>query len=332
METHSRARVLVTGANGFVGTALAAALSKRGMPARLAVRDERAALRLARGPGEADVVAVGDVGAATDWRAALKGVDAVVHLAARSHVMREHAADPLAAYRAVNVEGTRRLARDAEAAGVRRLVFVSSVKVNGERTGERAFTEEDPPAPEDAYGISKWEAEQALWDAAGKGGTGAVVLRPPLMYGPGVKGNFLSLVRAVARGTPLPLASVDNRRSLLFVGNLVDAVLLCIDHPAAGGTYLLADGPDVSTPELARGIGEALGRRARLLHVPPALLRLAGAASGRSPAVSRLLGSLRVDSARIRRELGWRPGATLAQGLAETARWYHEYADSREAP
>ena len=308
-------RVLVTGANGFIGRALCEALSASGHTVRKAVR--------ASGPGDKNAIAVGDIGPGTDWGAALEGVSAVVHLAARTHVLRETAADPLAEYRRINVAATERLARSAAARGVRRLVFLSSVKVNGERTGARPFTEDDAPRPEDAYGESKWEAEQALARIAAETGLQAVVLRPPLVYGPGVKGNFLRLLQWVARGWPLPLGSVENRRSLIYVGNLVDAIVKAIEAPrAAGETFLVADSQDVSTPDLVRGLAAALGVKPRLLPFPLAPLRLASALAGRGAEFARLTGSLQVDSSRIQRKLDWRPRFTLAQGLAETARWY----------
>jgi nucleoside-diphosphate-sugar epimerase len=281
-----------------------------------------------RAAGPADAVAVGDIGPDTDRRAARAGVRCVVHLAARAHVMSESASDPLAEYRRANVEATLRLARQAAAAGVRRLVFMSSIKVNGEAS-ERPYTEADAPRPEDAYGISKWETEQALAALAAATGLEVVVLRPPLVYGPGVKGNFLRLMRLVARGTPLPLASIANRRSLVYVGNLADAVIAALDAPhAAGRTYLAADGEDVSTPGLIRAIADALGTRARLLPCPATLLTLGAALTGRRAEAERLTGSLQVDATRLTRELGWRPRTTLAQGLAETAAWYQSQDSS----
>ena len=306
--------IAVTGATGFIGQALCDALAAAGRPLRRIVR--------AREPALPDAVAVGDIGSTTDWRAALEGARCVVHLAARTHVMRESAADPLAEYRRANVESTVRLAREAAAAGVRRLVFMSSIKVNGEST-RRPYTEADPPRPEDAYGVSKWETEQALARIAGATGLEVVVLRPPLVYGPGVKGNFLRLMRIVAREERLPLASVANRRSLIYVGNLADAVVTAIDAPgAAGRTFLAADPEDVSTPDLVRAIAHALGARARLLPCPVALLHLGAMLAGRGGDVERLTGSLQVDASLLRRELGWRPRLTLAQGLEETARWF----------
>ncbi len=310
-------RALVTGANGFVGMALCDALQKQGWMVRRALRTGNAAA------GVFDDAAVGDIGPATDWQRALSGIDAVIHLAARTHVMHDAAADPLIEYRRVNVDGTQALALAAEAAGVRRFILLSSIKVNGEATGVRPYTEHDVPRPEDAYGISKLEAEQALKAAATHMQT--VVLRPPLLYGPGVKGNFLRLMRAIERGLPLPLGSVHNRRCLLYVENLVDAIMLCLDHPAAAGqTYLLADEDEgVSTPELVRAIASAMNKPARLLPFPPGLLKIAAAAVSKSAAASRLVGSLQIDSGKIRCDLGWQPRYTLAEGLRPTAEWYY---------
>lgn len=312
--------LLVTGANGFVGTALCAALDSRGYRVRRAVRGAASDAGSSSVPGE--TVALGEIRGDTDWSAALRGIDCIVHLAARTHVVREAARDPLSEYRRVNVEGTRRLAESAAAAGVRRLVFVSSVKVNGEATA-RPFTEDEPPRPEDAYGISKWEAEQALTEVAARSKLEVVILRPPLVYGPGVKGNLLALMHAIARGLPLPLASLDNRRSLIYVGNLAGAIELSItENEAAGRTYLVSDAEDVSTPQLIRALAAALGTKARLWRCPPPLLKAAGRLLGRADAVARLTGSLQVDSSKIRRELGWRPRFSLAEGLATTAAWY----------
>lgn len=311
------AQVLVTGADGFVGSALCGALAGAGYGVGRAVRSLRDTV------SPRATFLVGDIGPKTGWRDALAGAACVVHLAARTHVPRETAADPLAEYRRVNVEGTRRLAEQAASAGARRLVFLSSVKVNGETAGGRPFTENDLPRPEDAYGISKWEAEQVLRRVAAETGLEVVVLRPPLVYGPDVKGNFLRLLKLVARGVPLPLASVRNRRCLVYLGNLVDAIVKAIEAPqAAGQTYLVSDGEDVSTPDLIRAIARALDVRARLFPCPVALLRAAAALVGRGEEAARLTGSLQVDVSKIRRELGWSPRYPLAQGLAETARWF----------
>jgi nucleoside-diphosphate-sugar epimerase len=312
-------RVLVTGATGFVGRHLCAALAARGVGVRAAVRG-RPEVPV---PGAAEVVEVGDIGPATAWGAALDGVDAVIHLAARVHVMSDDSADPLSEYRRVNTAGTERLARQAAAAGVRRMVLASSVKVNGEETAPgAAFGASDVPAPADPYGVSKHEAEEALFSVAGIEG---VVVRPPLVYGPGVRANFLALVRAVDRGVPLPLGRISNRRSLVYAGNLADALALCAAHPAAAGrTYLVSDGEPLSTPGLVRALARALGRPARLLPVPPAALRAAGALAGRRAAVARLCGSLVVDDAPLRAELGWAPPLGVDAGLAETVRAYRE--------
>jgi nucleoside-diphosphate-sugar epimerase len=312
-------RVLVTGAGGFVGRAVLPALRAAGFEPVAASRNPQDD----RLPGGVEVRRAPSLGPDADWSAALAGCQAVVHLAARVHVMRDAAADPLAEFRAANARGTRRLAEQAAAAGVRRFVFASSVKAMGETTAERPLVESDPPAPADPYGLSKLEAERSLAEVAATGGLEPVVLRLPLVYGPGVKGNFLSLLRLCKTAPPLPLGSVANRRSLLYVGNLADAVIRCLAIPAAAGrTFLLSDGEDLSTPELVRRLAAALGRPARLLPCPPGLLRLAAVALGRRAAAARLLDSLAVDGGEIRRTLGWTPPFSVAEGLAATARWF----------
>lgn len=308
-------RVLVTGAAGFVGRAVCARLADAGM-------EVRGAVRAGAGP-VVDVVAMGDLGPDTRWERALDGVDAVVHLAARVHMMSDAASSPLDEYRRVNRDATLALARQAADAGVRRFVFASSVKVNGEGTPrDRPFRPDDPPAPADPYGVSKREAEDGL---AALPGIEPVVVRPPLVYGPGVRANFLRLLQAVDRGIPLPLGAVDNLRSLVYVGNLADAMAACVTHPAAAGeTFLVSDGSVMSTAELVRALGAALGRRPRLLPVPPAALRLAGAVTGRGAAVDRLTGSLVVDDAHLRQRLGWTPPFSVREGLEATVRAYRE--------
>lgn len=311
-------RILVTGASGFIGSALVPALSAAGHATRRAVR------RLAEQHSpEGETTAVGDIDGTTDWTEALRDIEIVVHLAARTHVLHETASDPLAAYRRVNVEGTRRLATQAAAAGVRRIVFLSSIKVNGERTFARPYTEDDTPQPEDAYGATKWEAEQALRTIERETRLQVVILRPPLVYGPGVKGNFLRLMKLVSRGWPLPLASVRNQRSLVYVGNVVDAIPACIKAPAAAGrTYLVSDGHDLSTPDLVRALARCLGVAPRLYPFPPSLLMLGAGILGKREEATRVLGSLQVASSRIRKELGWQPPDTIEEGLAETGRWF----------
>jgi nucleoside-diphosphate-sugar epimerase len=317
MNNHPFASVLVSGANGFVGRVLASTLTRRGYAAYFAVRAANS-----RNQGNERVI--GAISGSTDWSAALRNVDVVIHLAARVHVMDDVSIDPLAEFRKVNVQGTENLARQAAKAGVKRFVFVSSIKVNGEQTvSGQKFSEDNVPAPSDAYGISKWEAEQALHQISRETGLEVVILRLPLVYGPGVKGNFIQMMKAVSAGIPLPLASVRNSRSLVYLGNLVDALIACATHPAAAGqTYLISDGEDVSTPELLRRLAGALGVPARLFPFPPSLLKFAGMLTGKSAQVDRLLGSLQVDSSKIRQELGWQPPFSMAQGLKATAEWY----------
>jgi nucleoside-diphosphate-sugar epimerase len=308
-------KILVTGATGFVGRALLPRLVSDGWRVRAAVRVASQAT-----PAGVEAIDVGDIGPDTDWRAALAGVDAVVHLAARAHVLDESSPEASALYRASNTLAALKLAEAAAAAGVGRFVFLSSVRAHGTRTMGTPLTESSPLAAEDPYGRSKADAERGLGELAGRTGLEAVVLRPPLVYGAEARGNFARLVRLVARGIPLPLASVRNRRSLIYVGNLVDAIVRSLDHPAAAGqTFLVSDGKDVSTPEFVRHIARALGRPARLIAVPPALLRLGGALAGRKDDVARLLDDLVVDSSHISGILSWTPPYTLDQGLAETA-------------
>lgn len=302
-------KVLVTGANGFVGRMLCGYLKTHGY---VVVPAERRASDLA------SETVVGDIDGKTDWMAILDGCDAVVHLAARVHVMDDTAQDPLALYQATNTDATLNLARQAAQTGVKRFVYISSIKVNGEGR-DTPYRETDAAAPEDAYAISKWEAEQGLQRIAADTGLEVVILRPPLVYGPGVKANFQQLLRMVERGWPLPLGAIRNRRSLLYLGNFVDAIRLCIEHPAAAGqTFLLDDGQAVSTPELIRALSHAMGLPARLLAVPVKVLELAGTLLGKRAAVARLTGSLYVDSSAIRARLGWTPPNTLQQGLAAT--------------
>lgn len=317
-------RVLVTGASGFVGRALCMTLAAEGYRVRAVLRESAPRRASLQELGVTELVRMGEIGPDTDWTSGIEDVDAVVHLAARLHVMRETVGNSLAEFRRVNVEGTRSLARAAAEAGVRRLVFLSTLKVNGESSGEQGLSESDPPRPADPYAVSKWEAEQALHEIAGRTGLEAVILRPPLVYGPGVKDNFLRLMDWVARGVPLPLASIRNSRSLLYLDNLVAAIEACLREPsAAGETFLLKDGGDLSTPELIRQLARAMGGRARLLPFPVPLLALLGAAAGQSAAVTKLTGSLVVEDAKIRRVLGWRPPVSLERGLANTAGWYN---------
>jgi nucleoside-diphosphate-sugar epimerase len=314
--------VLVTGATGLVGSSLCRTLARSGYRVRRALRARANA-------GHEDVV-VGDIGADTSWTAALAGVEYVVHLAARTHILEKPDAEAVADYERVNVAGTRRLAEQAAAAGVRRLVFLSSVKVNGEVTSGRAFQETDTPCPEDPYGRTKRDAEDLLLRLARESALEVVVIRSPLIYGPGVKGNFERLMRYVARRLPLPLGSVDNRRSLIYVGNLADAILKCLERVEANGrVYLVSDGEDMSTPELLRAVGHALHVEPFIVPFPVAWLRGVAWMTGRSAELARLAGSLVVDTTRIRRELGWTPPYSAADGLRATAEWYHSRVNDR---
>jgi len=311
-------RVLVTGATGFVGSHLLPMLRAAGCEVRAALRSPVVDV-----PAGIEPVVVGDLAVLPDTRVVLAGVEVVVHLAGRAHVMRETTADPEAEFLRANAEATRHLAEQAASAGVRRFVFLSSVKVNGERTADRPFTEADPAAPEDAYGRSKWAAEEALEKVAAATGLEVVVIRPPLVYGPGVKANFLRLLGLVERGIPLPLAGVSNRRSLVSVWNLCDLIARCAEHPAAAGeTFLVSDQQDLSTPELVRAIAEAMDRPARLFSLPVRVLEVVGRLFGQAGTVERLVGSLRVDSGKATRVLGWTPPVSVEEGLRRTAAWY----------
>jgi len=307
-------RILVTGASGFVGAVLCRELVARGHAVRAAVRREGTPTAA---PPQLGQVRIPDIAAEFDRRALLDGVDVVVHLAAIAH----RSAGSEAELRRVNVDGTVRLAQ-AAAGFVRRFVFLSSVKVHGEDSGGGAYREADAQRPEDSYGRTKLEAERALTGIAARGGMELVLIRPPLVYGPGVKANFLRLLGWVDSGLPLPFASVRNRRSLIYLGNLVDAIARCVEHPAARGPFLVSDEETVSTPNLVSRIARALGRPARLIPTPPALLRAAGTIAGRRGEIRRLIGNLVVDPSRAHRALDWRPPCTLDQGLAETARWF----------
>jgi nucleoside-diphosphate-sugar epimerase len=265
---------------------------------------------------------VGAINGKTKWQSALRGVCTVVHCAARAHVMREHAAKTLAAYHDVNVEGTLNLAKQAAAAGVMRFVFISSIKVNGEATAsDQSFTEHDTPAPEDAYGQSKAVAEHALLALSAHSGMEVVIIRPPLVYGPGVKGNFAVMAKALQRGLPLPFGAVHNQRSLVALNNLVSLVLLCADRErspqAANQVFVVADGEDVSTSTLLRKVARAAGRPSRLLPVPASWLLAGAGLLGKRAVADRLLGNLQVDATKARTLLGWRPVVTMDEQLAK---------------
>lgn len=310
-------RILVTGASGFVGRALAERLS----------RDVRYQLRAASRnfsvfPPEIDSCLAPSLGSNADWHQALNDVSAVVHSAARVHVMNDTADDPLVEFRKVNVDGTLSLARQAAAAGVSRFIFISSIKVNGEGTDlGHPYRADDTPDPQDPYGISKMEAEQGLRALASETGMEVVIIRPVLVYGPGVKANFRSMMSWLRKGIPLPLGATGNKRSLVAVDNLVDLIATCIDHPeAANQTFLVSDGEDLSTTQLLLRMGSALGRPARLLPVPASLLQAGAAMLGKRAIAQRLCGSLQVDIGKTRELLGWAPPVSVDDALRKTAR------------
>jgi nucleoside-diphosphate-sugar epimerase len=310
----------VSGANGFVGLRLCQKLLEEGWYVRGAVRSSAAVAKLPKGT---EAIQVDAIGPHTDWAGKLDGIDTVIHLAARAHVMKETTDDPLCEFRYVNTAGSENLALAAAEAGVRRFLYASSIKVNGENTVGDPFTEDDEPAPEDLYAVSKWEAEQALQRISSETGLEIVVVRPPLVYGPGVTGNFLRLMQWVDKGIPLPLRMVRNRRSLIGLDNLVDVLVKCIERPEASGQiFLVADGEELSTPELLRHVAKALGRRSRLFSFPPLLLRVGAKLLRMEDVTNRLCGSLVVDSSKVKKLLSWRPPVSVQYGLQQTALWY----------
>ena len=309
-------QILITGANGLVGQALCFELFRQEQSVRAAVRSSSIQIE------NTETISIGEINAKTDWTAALLGIKVIIHLAARVHVMKDKASDPLTEFRKINVEGTLNLARQAVQAGVKRFIFISSIKVNGESTlSDRPFNANDLPAPVDAYGISKREAEDALRLLGAETGMEIVIIRPPLVYGSGVKANFSALMRAVQKGWPLPLGAVYNQRSLVALDNLVDFIITCISHPqAANQTFLVSDGQDLSTTELVRGMAQAVGVSARLLPVPVWALRVGATLLGKGEAVQRLCGNLQVDISKARTLLGWVPPVSVADALKATAR------------
>lgn len=312
--------ILITSINGFVGRGLAVALQGSDCLIKGTTRGMGSGFPYCGyWEDSTQVFATGEIDERTDWGKALDRIDVLVHLAARVHVMDDLADDPLAEYRKVNTAGTLNLARQAVTAGVKRFIFISSIKVNGERTGDRgevAFSEDEVPCPQDAYAVSKWEAEQGLMTIAEETGLEVVIIRPPLVYGPGVKANFRLLMKWVRRGVPLPLGAVHNKRSFVALDNLVSFIICCMDHPrAANEVFLISDGEDVSTTELLQKIARALGKRSFLLPVPVGLMTFVASLLGKRNVADRLFGSLQVDNSKARDLLGWTPVVSMDEGL-----------------
>ena len=311
-------KVLVTGASGFVGSALCGHLIERGVTTTGVVR------HFPTNPVQGvDYQIVSGLSKSKLWNEILTGVDVVVHCAARAHVMRDSEKDPLAVYREVNVEGTRNLAEQAASCGIKRFVYISSIKVNGEETNERPFKADDIPAPEDSYGISKWEAEQVLQKIGCNSEMEIVIIRPPLVYGPEVRANFLKLMKLVKSGLPLPFGAIHNSRSFVAVDNLVDLILICLHHPAAiNQTFLVSDGDDLSTTELLHRTAKALGKSSRLIPIPVFLLRTAALLLRKTDFAQRLCGSLQIDICKAKQLLGWTPKVSVDEALLKTTKYF----------
>jgi UDP-4-keto-D-QuiNAc 4-reductase len=311
-------KVLVTGASGFVGSALCTHLVAKGHAVRGTVRNTQGKPL----PG-VEYQIVSDMSIGANWREVLTGINVVVHCAARVHVMKEASVDPLATFREVNVKGTACLAEQAVDRGAKRFIYISSIKVNGEVTRGHPFKADDTPAPEDPYGISKWEAEQVLWKIAKKTGLEVVIIRPPLVYGPGVRANFLRLMQGIMSGMPLPLGAIDNRRSIVALDNLVDLIEACLKNPQAiNQIFLVSDGDDLSTKALFQLTAVALGRSVRLIPVPVSLLWAMAQLFGKSDFAQRLCGSLQVDISKTQGRLSWSPPISVDEALNKTAKHF----------
>ena len=306
----------MTGANGFIGQSLSLELILQGHLVRATLRN------VISQSNDFRQVVVGPIDGETDWSIALRDVDTVIHLVARVHVMKDASIDPLTEFRKVNVEGALNLAKQAAKAGVKRFIFISSIKVNGEHTDlDKPFTEVDLADPQDAYGISKFEAEQGLLLIAQQTGMEVVIIRPPLIYGPGVKANFKSMLHFVKRGIPLPFGIINNKRSFVYLGNLISLIIRCIDHPeAANQVFLVSDGEDLSTTQLLTGCAKALGVKARLLPVPQKLIEFFANLLGKQDMAQRLCGNLQVDISKARNLLNWTPPVSVEDGLIETCK------------
>ena len=285
--------ILITGQNGFIGKALFNSLQQQKHQVRGTVRNKQ---KIQKTQKNKDILVVGNIGPTTDWRAALADIEVVIHLANRAHVLNEKVADPLAIFREVNVAGTIQLAKQAVESGVKRFIFVSSIKVNGEQTSKHPFIASDKPNPQDPYAISKLEAEKALYEISAKSSMEIIIIRPPLVYGQGVKGNFERLTRLVESGVPLPFASINNKRSLISLENLVQILAKTVTHSkVANQTLLVSDKEDLSTPQLIKKIAASIGKPARLFHFPPTLLKIMGKLTGQGNAIERLTGNLQID-------------------------------------
>jgi len=303
-------KILITGQNGFIGKALFNLLQQQEHQVRGAVRNKQIIEK------NRDIVRVGNIGPTTEWRAALADIEVVVHLANRAHVINEKVRDPLTIFREVNVAGTIQLAKQAVESGVRRFIFVSSIKVNGEQTNKHPFTVNDKPNPQDPYSISKMEAEDALREIAKQSSMEVVIIRPPLVYGQGVKGNYQRLCRLVKLGIPLPFASIKNKRSLISLGNLVQILAKAVTYPAvANQTLLVSDGEDLSTPQLIEKIADSIGKPARLFHLSPKLLKILGKFTGQRKAIDRLCENLQIDGIS---NLGSDPKSPIKKRIKET--------------
>ncbi len=316
--------ILITGSNGFIGRSLCRELLNREFLVSASVRRMDDAVYL---PPGCDVKLIDGIDGETDWLPVFnKKVDVLVHLAARVHIMQDQEANPLVEFRKINRDGTLNLGRQAASVGVNRFVYISSIKVNGEETPlDHPFTAEDPTAPTDPYGISKSEAEVGLRRLAAETGMEVVIIRPPLVYGPGVKANFFAMMRWLKKGIPLPLGAVRNKRTFVALDNLIDLIITCISHPAAGNqTFLAGDGEDLSTPELLHRMGLALGRPARLFSIPPEILKFGASLIGKRAVVQRLCDSLQVDTTNARILLNWIPPISVDDALQKTARHFME--------
>ncbi|MBP59139.1 MULTISPECIES: UDP-glucose 4-epimerase family protein [Idiomarina] len=309
-------KIILTGASGFIGSYVASLIE------RLPNAELTCPVRRQGSVSFGREIVVGELDSGTNWSSIVLGKEVIIHAAARAHIAKDDLPDPLSEYRKINVDGTLNLAREAASAGVRRFIFISSIGVNG-NINQRPFTEEDRPNPSEFYAQSKWEAEQGLWEIGKETGMEIVIIRPPLVYGPGAPGNFGALTRWVEKGIPLPLGAIRNQRSLVAIDNLVDLIVTCVEHPnAANQVFLAGDGEDLSTTELLKGVAQAMGRPSRLIPVPEGALMFGATLLGKKGVAQRLLGSLQVDISKARQLLGWKPPVTVIEGLTKAVGSY----------